>query len=956
MSVPSRKVLLVEDSKAQAGQLLDFIKSDPAVEGDVTWVQNANDAVRELKKTSYDVVLLDLNLPDSHGFETYKKLTRHRHDIPIIVLTSSQNDTLAKNLLENGIQDFFLKSEITEKILHRILSNSTYRKKLENDLFSVSKDLSISIKALQQEALERKALTEKVSASEERYRLLVDQLPVGVVELNREGIIVFANDRASEICGFDKHKIIGSKAWSSQPSELMKFSFEYEFNRLLEKNPTSYHLEMEHVTKSQERKRLEIHWRYQKDSKNQVTGFTCSITDISDRKKTEEALRESEKRFKSVINSATDTIISANLDGEVLYCNRSTKLMFGYSQEELLGENISLLVPFNLKAAHNKGLERFKKSMMFKHNKPVEVNGLKKDGTEFPIEISLANWKTSQGLFLTAMIKDISARKRAEENLLKSYEEMEHKIAERTRELSEANEQLQKEITERRSIEAELLQNKTDLESNELILKNIIDQQDTILDSTFFGIMLLQDYRCTWLSNHMVTMFQYDHTELIENGIGILFPSKKEFEDFKTEANRTIRIGKLFTTELRLQSKSGELIWCQAQAKSIDYANYYAGDIWIIEDISGRKQAEGDLDKYKFMADNSKDYMSMLDRDLRYVVVNDSFARAQGLTKEELIGKEVSEIWGKEVFNNFIYPKFEKALQGELVNYHNEFDFGVLGKKHMDVSFYPYSEGGDVKNIVAVSHDITTLKQAESELIQAKEKAEETNRLKSDFINVVSHELRTPLTVILSNTPFLTDSSNMPDEEEIAEIACDVEDSAKHLLVLVNDLLDFSKIEAGKMELKKSQVSCVEITEDVKKSLASLANEKSLYIETTVENIFVQADPVRLKQILINLIGNGIKFTETGGIDIKVGKKGQFATFVVTDSGIGIANEDMKHIFDVFRQLDDSLTRSAGGTGLGLPITKRLIELHGGEISVDSVQGQGSSFTFSIPLANELSR
>ena len=255
---------------------------------------------------------------------------------------------------------------------------------------------------------------------------------------------------------------------------------------------------------------------------------------------------------------------------------------------------------------------------------------------------------------------------------------------------------------------------------------------------------------------------------------------------------------------------------------------------------------------------------------------------------------------------------------------------------------------------MAVSHDITTLKQAESELIQAKEKAEETNRLKSDFINVVSHELRTPLTVILSNTPFLTNSTNMPDEEEIAEIACDVEESAKHLLVLVNDLLDFSKIEAGKMELKKSQVSCVEITEDVKKSLASLANEKSLNIETDMEDVFVHADPVRLKQILINLIGNGIKFTERGGITIKANKRGKSAMFVVTDTGIGIAEENIKHIFDVFRQLDDSLTRSAGGTGLGLPITKRLIELHGGKLSVDSIQGQGSSFTFSIPLANEM--
>ncbi len=948
-----RSVLLVEDSKAQAQLLLEFMKSDPAVTIEVTWVEKVNDAVTALERKHFDAILLDLNLPDSNGFETYKLINDKNNDTPIIVLTSSQNDVLASKLLENGIQDFFLKSEITEKIMHRILSNSMQRKKLENDLLALSKDLSVSVEALKREALERRDLINKVSASEERYRLLVDQLPVGVVELDREGTVVFANDRALEIFGYPRANIIGSKAWSSQPSELLRSSFKKEFHHLLMKKPSSYRLEMEHLTQDQERKQLEIHWRYQMDSNDQLVGFSCSIIDISNRKKTEAALRESEKRFKSVINTATDTIISANLDGDILYCNKSVQGMFGYNQGELIGENISTLVPFSLRVAHKKGMERYKKNMMLKHNKPLELKGLKKDRTEIPIEISLAHWKTSQGMFLTAMIKDISARKRAEENLMKSYEEMEQKVEERTKELSFANEQLQSEISDRKNIEAKLIKNKVELETNELTLKNIIDQQDTILDNTIFGIMLLQDYQCTWLSSHMTTMFQYDHMELMEKGMEALFPSLEEFEAFKKEANRTIRFGKLFTTEVKLKRKSGESFWCQAQAKSIDYANYYAGDIWIIQDISSRKQTEGDLDKYKFMSNNSKDYMSMLDRDLRYVVVNDAFARAQGRTKEELVGKEVSEIWGKEVFENFIFPKFEKALQGEQVNYHNEFDFGVLGKKHMDVSFYPYAEEGEVKNIVAVSHDITTLKQAEVELIEAKEKAEETNRLKSDFINVVSHELRTPLTVILSNLPFLTDQDNLPDADEITEIATDVEDSAKHLLVLVNDLLDFSKIEAGKMDLKKSELSCTEIVGEVTKSLKPLADEKSLYIKTDLQDATVMADDVRLKQILLNLVGNAIKFTENGGITITVAINNNHAVFQVKDTGIGMAQEDIKYIFNVFRQLDDSLTRSAGGTGLGLPITKKLVELHGGVVTVDSKQGEGSTFSFTIPLGTE---
>jgi PAS domain S-box-containing protein len=714
-------------------------------------------------------------------------------------------------------------------------------------------------------------------------------------------------------------------------------------------------LEADHITGDGVKKKLEVYWqyKYKSETDQQIVGFVCAVADISERKIAEEALRESEKRFKAVVNTATEGIVNTNLNGEILFWNTAAEKLFGYTEKEVLGKQITLLVPERFKSQHLKGLERFGNTRMFRRDTPLEFPGLKKDGSEIPIELSLAHWKTSRGMFLTAMIKDISARKQAEYELRKNQEELEQKVVERTKELTKANELLQSEIAEREKIEQKLLHNKKDLESNELTLKNIIDQQDTILDNTFFAIVLLHNYQCSWVSNRLISLFQYTHPELLNTGFRLLFESAAQFDSVKKSANTVIRMGKPYTIELLLRKKSGELIWCQVQAKAIDYANPNSGDIWIIEDINDRKLAEEELAKYKFMANTSKDYMSIIDRDLKYIAVNDAFATAQGKSKPDLIGKTVKEVWGSEAFEAFIYPRIKSALEGKIVNYPNKFDFGILGQKHMDVSFYPYSDQGNVKNIVAVSHDISELKKTEEELIKARDKAEETNRLKSDFINVVSHELRTPLTVILSNTPFLTDQHKLPEAKEITEIAVDIDESAKHLLVLVNDLLDFSKIEAGKMELKKTTVSCPDLVNDVQKTFKSLANDKSLYIKTEAQELNVMADPVRIKQILLNLVGNAIKFTDRGGITIKVIRQSRFALFQVLDTGIGIKKSDIQYIFNVFRQLDDSLTRSAGGTGLGLPITKRLVELHGGEITVESEVGQGSIFSFSIPLPNE---
>ena len=254
---------------------------------------------------------------------------------------------------------------------------------------------------------------------------------------------------------------------------------------------------------------------------------------------------------------------------------------------------------------------------------------------------------------------------------------------------------------------------------------------------------------------------------------------------------------------------------------------------------------------------------------------------------------------------------------------------------------------------VGIIRDITEQKKARLELIAAKEEAEEANRLKSEFLNTMSHELRTPLTVIMGNISDLTDLDDLPDPEEIVEITKDIEDSGDHLMVLINDMLDLSKIEAGKMVLNRENPKIKEIIHSVINSLTVLAEKKGLNLVSQTDDGHIWADSIRVKQILINIIGNAIKFTAEGEIKISTESDGHMVTFHIADTGCGIDEAGQKIIFDPFRQVDGSSKRTAGGTGLGLAITKKLVELHGGTIWLNSIIDQGSTFSFTLPISQE---
>ena len=347
----------------------------------------------------------------------------------------------------------------------------------------------------------------------------------------------------------------------------------------------------------------------------------------------------------------------------------------------------------------------------------------------------------------------------------------------------------------------------------------------------------------------------------------------------------------------------------------------------------------------------ASDGIHVLDADGKLVDANERFCAMLGYAREEIVGKSPL-LWDAEAS-----PQDMRAMLAELVaqraivtlvRRHRCKDGSVID---VEINAVPFQlDGADY--VYASSRDIGERKRAEAALLEAKMAAEAANLAKSQFLATMSHEIRTPLNGVLGMAQLLM----MPDldEEERLGYARAIINSGQVLLVLLNDILDLSKIDAGKMELMHTDFAPAELIEEVAALFAEVAQHKGLSVEAGWHGPaqqYYRGDPIRLRQMLSNLVGNAIKFTDSGNIRLS-GREAEDGRleFVVADTGIGIAEHDRDKLFRPFTQVDGSATRAHGGSGLGLSIVRSLAELMGGEVGVDSVPGLGSSFRFCVRL------
>ena len=280
-----------------------------------------------------------------------------------------------------------------------------------------------------------------------------------------------------------------------------------------------------------------------------------------------------------------------------------------------------------------------------------------------------------------------------------------------------------------------------------------------------------------------------------------------------------------------------------------------------------------------------------------------------------------------------------KGNFGATINVPNRDEFGALADhmNHMSRELQRLSE---------------SQRRGSHELQRLNEQLQQASKAKSDFLANMSHELRTPMNAILGFVEMVLDEIYGDVPAHLKEPLTDIQTNGKHLLRLINDVLDLSKIEAGRMELVLGEYSVQEVVETVRASLQSLALEKGLgFVAAAQEDIpLAFGDGRRITQCLTNLVGNALKFSKGGRVAVWVEQQGENLLYRVSDTGIGIPKNELENIFNEFQQVDMAMTREFAGTGLGLNITKKFVEMHGGRIWVESELGKGSTFFFSIPL------
>jgi len=623
------------------------------------------------------------------------------------------------------------------------------------------------------------------------------------------------------------------------------------------------------------------------------SALTNSLKEV---KESRNILIQNNKKYRNIFNSITDVYAEIDANTKIITeISPSVKSMSGYSREEMIGKKMGSFYP-------DPSIQKKLYDDLIKNNGRLvdyEVLLRHKEGNLIPCSFSINILFDSAGNpeKIVGTMRDITGRKQIERLINQ----------------------------ERRNFQT--------------FFNNIPD----------FAFVLDKDAKVILCNNVVHERLGYDKKDLYGESILVTRP-KDSWEKSKRFVKEILE-GKREYCSVPLNTKDNELIYVETRVTK---------GIWngknvlfvISKDISELKYSEQKFLK-SFQLNPSLMAISTIDTG-EFIEVNNAFLKILGYTKEEVIGKNSIEL---NVFSKFsergIINKLLKETQsikdydlkiktktGEVL--HGLFSVTII---HLQ----------NKKYLLTIMNDITALKEAEKNLIAAKEAADLANKAKSEFVANMSHEIRTPMNGIIGMINLLLDT---PLNKEQLQYAETVKNSSDALLSLINDILDFSKIEAGKLDIEEVDFDIIKLIDTFARTMSFRTEEKGLeFIYSIGNNVpqYVIGDAGRLSQILTNLCGNAIKFTEKGEVSLLCELKEELDDvfvlfFSVKDTGIGIAKENQEKLFLKFTQADGSTSRKFGGTGLGLTISKQLAELMGGEIGLKSELGKGTEFWFTVKL------
>ena len=620
------------------------------------------------------------------------------------------------------------------------------------------------------------------------------------------------------------------------------------------------------------------------------------------------ALKERESMFGEITRAANDGIILTDNDGRITFVNPAADKLL--SDDGVLNKKFTDFLPADETGEKIKKIvsDILREGEKAATKETFETWIQNKDGVRIPVEVSLSAVMLSKNWSLVVIMRDITERKNAQEKLQRE------RLLLRT-----LIDNLPVIIYAKDQNARKIIANKLDME-----IAGAKDESEIIGKDDF-----------ELYPKELAEKYYADDMTVIKEGKPVI--NREEIVIDKSGKQRW-----LLTTKIPLKDPDGKII----------------GLVGFGMDFTERKQSEDIVKRERILLRTVIDHLPntvyMKDRQGRKMLANRAELEMMGCESEEqAIGKTDFDIYPREIAEKFYEDDMQVINYGKPVLNREEIIVDRQGnKKWWLTSKIPLrNEKGEIVGLVGIGQDITERKIAEEEIRKAKEVAEAANRAKSEFLANVSHEIRTPMNGIIGMTGLLLETNLTPEQRDYAET---IRTCSESLLQILNDILDFSKVEAGKLELEELDFNIHSVIDDIAELLAFKAHEKGLefisFVDPDVPE-WLNGDPGRLRQVIINLVNNGIKFTQKGEVSIRVSKVGQgngivTLRFEVTDTGIGIPEDKIGSLFKPFSQVDSSTTRRFGGTGLGLSISKRLVEMMGGEIGVKSQVGKGSTFWF----------
>ena len=747
------------------------------------------------------------------------------------------------------------------------------------------------IATISQDITSRKLTENALTLLETRYRRLFESAQDGILILNAEtGKIVDVNPFLIDLLGYSKEEFIEKSIW-----ELGSFKDIYESKeKFFELQQLKYVRYDELPLVTSDGRKIQVEF-----VSNVYLVNNCKVIQCNIRDNTERTNIQNEIKFQAdLLNNIGQSIIATDLLGNVIYWNYAAQKIYGWSNSEAIGQNIINLTP--AQQSNEQALDIMKKLSEGK-TWAGEFSVKRKDGSSFPAFVTDTPIIDSNGK-LTGIIG------------------------------------ISSDITESKQIQQKI-------KDGEKRFRAIFDQAP-------FAIALIDTQGNILISNSKLSeMVGYSSDEL----------SLMKFTDFthpedidKDMKSFTDLIsGKIYsyTMEKRYFHKKGNIVWVNISVSLLsDDSGNLKEILGMAEDITERKNSENKLkeneEKFETITENSADAIFITNQEGKYLYVNKKAVDLLGYSKEEFLEITITDLAPinriEEYFQIFQQLFITGSSYSEIELLKKD---GSIADTDLNAVLLPNGW------VYGSCRDISKRKQLENDLIMARDKAEESDRLKTAFLHNISHEIRTPMNAIVGFSSFLNDPDLLPEKRK--HFTSIIIQSSDQLLAIIDDIISIASIEAGQEKINENPTNINLICNLISEQFAQKANNKniSLNLKTALndEDASIITDATKLMQILTNLVGNALKFTMLGYINFGYKVKNNQLEFYVEDSGTGIPMDMHENIFNRFRQVETNDTRNFGGSGLGLSISKAYVELLGGKMWLTSELGKGSVFYFTIP-------